>query len=294
MLFDPQQVRHNRQRASTLPQDHRFLHDWTLRNLIDRLGIIKRSFPQVLLLGGRADPALDSDLRKAAKAEHLVVMDKAAFPGRTATLIADEETLPFEQQSFDLITSPLTLHTVNDLPGTLIQIRRSLKSDGVFLGAMLGGQTLHELRECLMEAELAIKGGVSPRIFPFADKQQAGALMQRAAFALPVVDSEIVTVTYENIFRLMADLRGMGETNAVMARSRTPLRRDILAEAALLYAERYSDPDGRIRATFEIIFMIGWGPHESQQKPMRPGSATKSLADALGTQEIKTGDRAQP
>ncbi len=195
------------------------------------------------------------------------------------------EALPYAPESYDLIRSALVLHSVNDLPGVLLQIKRALKADGLFIGAMLGGETLHELRESLMQTEMRLKGGASPRVFPFADKQQMGALMQRAGFALPVIDSEIVTVSYENMFKLMEDLRGMGENNVITARSRTNPGRAFFAEAARYYAEHYGEDDGRIVARFEILYMLGWAPHESQQKPLQPGSAKARLADALGAEE---------
>jgi SAM-dependent methyltransferase len=211
-----------------------------------------------------------------------------------ANVIADEEFMPFADDSFDLITSTLNLHSVNDLPGALLQIKKSLKSDGLFLASLFGGETLFELRECLAAAEIELKGGISPRVFPFADKQQLGALLQRAGFNLPVVDSEIITVTYENIFGLLKDLRGMGERNIIRDRHRQNPGKALYMRAAEIYAQKYSEPDGRIRASFEIIFLLGWSPHESQQKPLRPGSATKRLSEALGAQEIKTGEKAAP
>ncbi len=201
------------------------------------------------------------------------------------------EALGLEPQHYDLITSSLILHTINDLPGALVQIKRALKPDGLFMAAMFGGESLYELRESLMSAEIALKGGASPRVFPFADKQQAGALLQRAGFALPVIDSEIVTVSYENIFKLMHDLRGMGESNIIKARSRVNPGKAFFAKAAEHYQENFSEDDGRIIASFEIIFLLGWAPHDSQQKPLAPGSAKTRLADALSTDEIKTGDK---
>ncbi len=203
---------------------------------------------------------------------------------------ADEEFFPFADESFDLVLSTLNLHAINDLPGALLQTRKSLKPDGLFLAAMLGGETLHELRHVMTQAEMNIRGGISPRIFPFADKQQMGALLQRAGFSLPVVDSDILTVTYDNVFKLFHDLRYMGEGNAIAARDKTPPGKKFFLEAARLYQEQFAEPDGRITASFEIIFLTGWAPHASQQKPLRPGSAETSLAEALKTHEIKTGD----
>ena len=191
------------------------------------------------------------------------------------------EILPTEPQSHDLILAPLQLHHINDLPGMLIQIRRALKADGLFLGAMFGGGTLWQLKEALTQTEIALKGGLSPRISPFADKQQMGGLMQRAGFALPVVDSDIVTVTYKDIFALMHDLRGMGENNILSARDKSYPGRDFFKQAGAYYQDHFSGSDGRIEASFEIIFLTGWAPHDSQQKPLRPGSAEQSLKDVL-------------
>ena len=196
-------------------------------------------------------------------------------------LVGDEEALPFAEARFDLAVSALSLQTVNDLPGALIQIRRILKPDGLFLGCLLGGASLRELRSALAVAESELYGGISPRVAPFADVREMGGLLQRAGLALPVADSEPLTVRYRDMFALMADLRAMGATNALVARLRKPSSRKLFLRAAEIYAERFSDPDGRVRATFELVFVSGWAPHESQQKPLRPGSAKVRLEDAL-------------
>ena len=192
----------------------------------------------------------------------------------------------------DLVVSALALQFVNDLPGTLVQIRRALKPDGLFLAAMIGGESLIELREAFAQAESEMEGGVSPRVAPFADLRDLGALLQRAGFALPVTDIDRVTVRYATPLALMHDLRRMGAANALTERRRTPLRRATLRRLFEIYAERFADPDGRIRATFEIVWLSGWAPHESQQKPLQPGSAKTRLADALRTVEISTGEKA--
>ena len=199
--------------------------------------------------------------------------------------MADEELSPFAPERFDLCVSALAQHSVNDLPGALTQVRRSLKPDGLFLGALLGGQTLQELRAVLAEAESEIRGGASPRVAPFSDVRDLGHLLQRAGFALPVTDLDRVTVRYGSMFTLVADLRAMGLTNALAHRDTRPLGRRMFLRAAQLYAERFADPDGRLRATFDIVWLSGWVPHESQQKPLKPGSAKMRLADALGAQE---------
>jgi hypothetical protein len=187
----------------------------------------------------------------------------------------------------DLIVSGLALQHANDLPGALIQIRRALAADGLFLGCLLGGTTLTELRQALTEAESEVTGGVSPRVFPFADVRDMGGLLQRAGFAVPVADSETVTVRYPDMFGLMADLRAMGGTNVLLARSRRFTPRAVFLRAAEIYRQRFADPDGKLRATFEMIWLSGWAPHESQQKPLKPGSAQARLADALGVVERK-------
>ena len=202
----------------------------------------------------------------------------------------DEEALPFRDRSLDLVVSGLSLQHANDLPGTLTQVRRALKPDGLLLAAMLGGNTLHELRTSLLAAEEELEGGASPRVAPFADVRDMGALLQRAQFALPVVDSETVVVTYANPLALMHELRGMGAANALSARSRKPLRRATLLRSFEIYAERFGLANGRIPATFEILTLTGWAPHESQPKPLQPGSAKMRLADALGTTEQPVGD----
>ena len=211
---------------------------------------------------------------------------------RALSVAADEEALPFGDGTLDLVVSALALQFVNDLPGTLVQIRRSLKPDGLFLAALLGGDTLTELREAFAAAEAEVEDGVSPRVAPFADLRELGALLQRAGFALPVTDVDRLTVRYGSPFDLMHDLRRMGATNALVERSRRPLKRRTLARMAEIYGERFADADGRIRATFEIVWLSGWAPHESQQQPLKPGSAQRRLADALGAKEIPAGEKA--
>ena len=178
-------------------------------------------------------------------------------------------------------------------PTVLLQIRRALKPDGLLLAALLGGDTLTELRQSFAEAESDVEGGVSPRVAPFADLRELGALLQRAGFALPVTDVDRVTVRYDSVFGLMHDLRRMGATNALLARRRTPLKRATLMRMAEIYAQRFADEDGRVRATFDIIWLSGWAPHPDQQQPLKPGSAKERLADALGTREISTGEKAR-
>ena len=195
--------------------------------------------------------------------------------------VDDAEMLPLQPESLDLAVSALAFQFVNDLPGVLAQIRRALRADGLLLAAMIGGDTLTELRQCFAEAEAECEGGVSPRVAPFADLRDVGSLLQRAGFALPVTDVDSLVVRYDNAFALMQDLRRMGATNVMIERRRTPTRRTTLIRMAQLYTQRFADPDGRIRATFDIIWLSGWAPHESQQKPLRPGSAKTSLEAAV-------------
>jgi SAM-dependent methyltransferase len=209
--------------------------------------------------------------------------------GAWLAVAADEEALPFRDGALDLVVSALALQFVNDLPGTLIQTRRALRPDGLLLAALIGGDTLTELRQAFAAAESEIEDGISPRIAPFADVRDMGALLQRAGFALPVTDVDRVVVRYASPLALMHDLRRMGATNPLVERSRRPLRRATLRRMLEVYAERFSDADGRIRATFEIVWLSGWAPHESQQKPLAPGSARQRLADALGVEETRIG-----
>lgn len=264
-----------------------FLLRRAAEDLEERLAAVLRRFERAADLGSPlplAVPVL------AGKAESVLHMAEA--PGGATDLVGDLERLPLAAASLDLAASLLALQGVNDLPGALIQIRRALRPDGLFIGCLLGGRTLAELRQVLLEAEAETAGGASPRIAPFADLRDLGSLLQRAGFALPVVDSEVVTVRYRDVFGLLRDLRALGWGNALEARRRTGLRRDTLMRTAALYAERHADADGRLRATFEIVWLSGWAPHESQQKPLRPGSAKARLADALGVPEIGTGDKA--
>lgn len=280
VLFDRALLRARLARARAAGAED-FLLTRAVEDLSERLSTIKRDFARVLDLGtpgphlAQALAAPGRTIWRAAPSAALVG-DGAFLP-----LVADEEALPFAPESFDLIVSALSFQHVNDLPGLLAQARRCLKPDGLFLAALVGGQTLSELRVALVQAEAEISGGASPRVAPFADVRDLGGLLQRAGFALPVTDTDVLTVRYANPFRLFADLRAMGATNALAARSRKPTSRRLLMRAAEIYAEKFADSDGRLRATFEILFMSGWAPHESQQKPLKPGSARMRLEDAL-------------
>jgi SAM-dependent methyltransferase len=292
-IFDRKLLRARQQRARALGPET-FLIDRVAAELGERLAVVLRTFERAVDLGTPTD-AMRRVLADSGKIATVVSAAPTAGPREGALCVAaDEEALPFADGSLDLIVSALALQFVNDLPGTLIQVRRALKPDGLFLAALIGGDSLTELREAFAEAESEIEGGVSPRVAPFADARELGALLQRAGFALPVVDSDRLTVRYESVFALMRDLRRMGATNVLTERRRTPLRRATLQGMAEIYAQRFADPDGRVRATFEIAWLSGWVPHESQQKPLKPGSARQRLADALGTKEIPTGEKPDP
>ena len=295
-VFDRRAVRAHRERAAAGLAQHDFLFRESARRLVDRLDDVTRLFPAALDLGchgGELAAALGprGGIATLVQCDLSPAMARRAAAGRLA-LAADEEFLPFAPRSFDLVLSNLGLHWVNDLPGCLLQVRRVLKPDGLFLAALLGGQTLHELRAALIEAELAASGGAGPRVSPFADVAELGGLLQRAGFALPVADSDRLTVTYGDAFGLMRELRGMGESNALNARRRAFTRRATLFDAAARYRDRCGG--GRLTATFQIVTLTAWAPHESQQKALRPGSARTRLADALGTVEVPAGDKARP
>jgi SAM-dependent methyltransferase len=281
LVFDRALLRRRQARARALGVET-FLIDRVASDLADRLGAVLREFAIAADLGTPSD-AVRTTLAAITSIGHLYRV--AVSPDADA--IADMEALPLRDGSLDLVVSALALQFVNDLPGALVQIRRALKPDGLFLAALLGGETLTELRQSFAAAEAETEGGVSPRVAPFADVREMGALLQRAAFALPVTDVERLTVRYSSPLFLMGELRRMGATNVLVERRRRPLRRATLKRMAEVYAERFADPDGKVRATFEIIWLSGWAPHDSQQKPLRPGSAQARLADALGTKETK-------
>lgn len=276
-----------RDRAAAGFAAHDFLVREAAERLADRLDDVTRRFPVALDLGCHTGVMAET-LAGRGGVETLVQCDlaprMAALAARNGhpTLAADEEWLPFRSASFDLVLSCLSLHWVNDLPGTLAQIRRVLKPDGLFLGVMLGGETLRELRQALSTAEITLEGGLSPRVSPFADVRDLGRLLQRAGFALPVADSDTVSVTYGDAMRLMADLRGMGEANAVAEQRKTFTRRSTLLTALAQYRDDHAGPDGRLPATFHLLAMTAWAPHPSQQQPLAPGTAGQNLAEALG------------
>jgi SAM-dependent methyltransferase len=246
-----------------------FLLDRVADDMAERLHAVLREFKNAVDVGTPCDQVCDALAGRADQITHVDLPDM------------ESEPLPLQAQSLDLAVSALALQFVNDLPGALAQIRRALKPDGLLLAAMLGGDTLTELRQSFAAAEAECEGGVSPRVAPFADLRDVGALLQRAGFALPVTDVDRIVVRYDSAFALMADLRRMGATNILVERRRTPTRRDTLLRMAQLYGERFADSDGRIRATFDVLWLSGWAPHESQQQPLKPGSAKAGLAEAV-------------
>ena len=288
-IFDRNLLLARRRRARALGPAT-FLLDRVADEFAERLSAVLRDFALAADLG-TPDDALRRALVDRVGSIVAAAPDATRFDASFPRIAADEEALPFANGALDLVVSALSLQFVNDLPGVFIQIRRALKPDGLFMAAIIGGESLNELRTAFADAESDIEGGVSPRVAPFADVRALGALLQRAGFALPVVDSDRVTVRYQTSLALMHDLRRMGATNVLRERSRAPLRRATLQRMMEIYAERFADADGRLRATFEIVWLSGWSPDESQQKPLRPGSATQRLADALGTKEVPAGEK---
>lgn len=295
-LFDRKLLMRRRARAAREAESHDFLLRRVCDDMAARLGAVVRDFPLAINLGAYHGLVTKS-LLQTGRAGQVINTDPCLpFLAQCAgpRIVCDEELLPFRPGSVDLAVSALNLHLVNDLPGALVQIRRALKPDGLLLAAVLGGRTLAELREAFTAAESETEGGASPRVIPFADVRDYGALLQRAGFALPVTDADRFTVTYSTALDLMRDIRAMGATNMLSARSRKPLRRETLFRAAELYAERFPASGGRVAATFEIIHLSGWAPDEGQPRPLAPGSAKTRLADALGVEENIAGEKADP
>jgi SAM-dependent methyltransferase len=262
-----------------------FLVRHAAADLAERLSPVLRPFPRILDLATPTD-AFSGAMAAIRPDASLTRHAPPAFAGAGGTPL-DPERQALPEAAFDLVVSGLALQHANDLPGVLAQARRALAPDGLLLACLAGGATLTELRQALTAAEAEVAGGVSPRVFPFPDMRDMGGLLQRAGFALPVADSETITVRYDHLFALMADLRAMAATNVLAARLRAPTRRRVFLRAAEIYAARFADADGRIRASFELVWLSGWAPHESQQKPLKPGSAKQRLAEALGVPERK-------
>jgi SAM-dependent methyltransferase len=291
-LFDRALLRKRLDRAAPGFDQADFLKVRAAQDVVDRLEPILREYPLAVDLAARTG-AFARAVRGTIVEERIGLLIEADLSGRMLAgrsgprVVLDEEHLPFRGGALDLVVSTLGLHWTNDVVGALIQIRLALKPDGLFIGAFLGGATLTELRQSLLTAEAELTGGAGQRVSPFADPYDAAGLLQRAGFALPVADVDRVVVRYRDPFKLLADLRQMGETSILAERHPRALTRAVLARAMQIYAERFADPDGRVPATFEIITLTGWAPDDSQQKPLRPGSAKMRLADALGAIEHK-------
>jgi NADH dehydrogenase [ubiquinone] 1 alpha subcomplex assembly factor 5 len=287
-VFDRGALRRQRERTAAGLDRYDFLIREAALRLLERLGDVRRAFPRALELGCHTGQ-LAEVLRERKEIGRLVQTDLSLAMAKRAgglCLVADEEALPFGAEVFDLVLSCFSLHWVNDLPGTLAQVRYALKPDGLFLAAMPGGTTLHELREAVMRAELELDGGAGLRVSPFVDVRDAASLLQRAGLAMPLVDVEPITVSYAHPLKLMQELRGMGEANALTERPRRLLRRATLLRAAEIYHELFADAQGRIPATFEILMLSGWKPAPSQPQPLRRGSGRVNLAEAL---KVPTG-----
>ncbi|WP_417320793.1 methyltransferase domain-containing protein [Emcibacter sp.] len=293
VIFDRHQVRLHRDRAAGIFENHDFLFREVADRLYDKLLDVNRSFTRILDLGCHRGEMAAHLLKK--EPDLLIRQDLSRkmleYTGGLSVQ-GDEEFLPYQTESLDLVLSNLSLHWVNDLPGSLLQIRNSLKPDGLFLGAIFGGETLTELRQSLMQAEINMDKGAAPHVSPFVDVRDAGSLLQRAGFALPVVDTDRITVTYKDALSLMTELRGMGEGNALNKKFKGFSSREMIMETARVYHDLFADDRGRIKVTFDILYLMGWAPHESQQKPLKPGSAKMRLADALGVKEQGAGEKA--
>jgi SAM-dependent methyltransferase len=283
IIFD-RKLLHERQRRADRIGGENFLLERATEELSDRLATITRKFPRVALI----------ETPKAASLKEKLVASRQIEAIDIINIEDAAETVRAEPARYNLAISLLSMQWLNDLPGVLAQIKRLLKPDGLLLAAMIGGDTLTELRDSFASAESEIEGGISPRVSPFVEVRTLGGLLQRAGLALPVTDVDRLTVRYANALELMRDLRRMGATNALRERNRKPLKRTTLLRAAEIYRERYADADSRVRATFEILWLSGWAPHESQQQPLKPGSAKARLADALRAVEFPAGDKAGP
>jgi SAM-dependent methyltransferase len=292
-LFDKKLLRHRRARAASQAEMPDFLLERAVEDMAQRLEGVKRDFSRILVVGAQ-NGLLPRAIAKTQANAKLVISMEASAPllerCPRPRVQGDEEALPFRDGSFDLIASALSLQFANDLPGALIQIRRALKPDGLFLCSVMGGATLQELRAAFGEAEIELDGGLSPRVSPMADLRDFGGLLQRAGFALPVTDSDTVNVTYSSPLALMHELRAMGAGNVLQTRRKKPLRRATLTRAMEIYQEQFPASSGRIMASFEIIHLSGWSPHESQQQPLKPGSAKARLAETLGVREHRLKD----
>lgn len=296
-VFDTQRLRLKRDRASALFDKFDFLKRAVSSALLERLDDVNRQFAQVLELGCHTG-TLTRDLAARPGVARVVAVDPSAQMlrglgnvDRVETLHSGLEHIDLPPQQFDLVVSAMALHWVNDLPGLLIQLRQLLKPDGLLIAGLIGGHSLIELRRSLLQAEAEVTGGAAARVAPFMDGLDGGGLLQRAGFAMPVADTDTLTVRYDGLFNLLQDLRGMGEASS-LAGAVKPLRHDVLLRAAEIYAESFGLENGRVPARFDIVWLSGWSPAPHQPQPKRPGSATHSLAEAIGKTEIPAGDKA--
>ena len=295
-IFDLALLNLRRRRIAPEFDKFDFLLKWIIGDIENRLAAIKREFPTVLSLGSHQG-MLGAICNDRPGTDIVIDQDSCIQFLKSAQgkkVNCNMEFVPFGKASLDLVLSAMTLQYVNDLPGTLIQLRQALKPDGLFIGTMFGSETLIELRECFMLAEEQVEGGVSPRVIPMTNVQECGALLQRAGFTLPVTDSDILKINYSEPENLLHDLRGMGLTNVLRHRRKTPLKRNTFRTMFEIYKSRYSNSAGKLVASFETLTMTGWAPHENQQQPKQPGSAQVRLADALGTDELSGGEKASP
>ena len=299
-IFNRVAWQHNRNRAAIGYSKTAFLKELACARLVERLEIVRRKFTDILDLGshgGQMGAALPTGffdqpvkLTQTDPSAAFLQQARATNPFAQSNLVMLDDVLPVAPASFDAVLSAMFLHWMNDLPGMLSQIRLALRPDGLLLANLLGGRSLTELRGCLAEAETEICGGISPRCMPMADIRDLGSLLQRAGFALPVADAELVTVTYPDMFRLMADIRAMGGQNCLIGRTSHFTPRAVFMRAATLYKEKFTEPGGQIKVTVELVTLTGWAPHSSQPKPLPPGSSTNRLAEALGTIETPLKD----
>ncbi len=293
-IFDREVLCMQRERYAGEAEKYDFLLRRVAEDIVDRLQAVTRNFPLALEVGAHHG-VVGQQLLGHKIIRDLVSIDDCAPLLKQCSgtkVLGNLEVLPFKNETFDLVFSAMSLQFINDLPGLLLQVRKALKPDGLFVGVMPGGRTLFELREAFSIAEEEIEGGVSPRVAPFVDVRDGGALLQRAGFSLPVSDVDLVEISYETPFHLIKELQKMGGSNILHTRSRKPLRRATMMRMAEIYQKKFAGADGRVPATFEFLSLTGWCPHESQQKPLSPGSAKTRLADVLGTEEFSAGEKA--
>lgn len=284
-VFDPKRHLQNLNRAKIIAGEaDDFLMKLTVEDMLERLSAINRTFDNAIALFGRTENLTDA-MRASPQIKNTLRVEEEIHVGAADHIVKGDD-MRLEPNSVDLVLAPFGLHWANDLPGALIQLHQAIKPDGLLMAVLPGPDTLQELRDALLTAESDVTGGAAMRVDPFTDIRDAGGLLQRAGYALPVVDRDDLTVRYDTPFDLIDDLRKMG-ANGQFSASSPALLRETVGRLLTVYAERYADADGRLRATFSLISMSGWVPHESQQKPLKPGSAKSRMADALKVDEVK-------